>query len=165
MKRKDRRLIPEGTVMTSNPPASPGDQAPGAPAAAICKRPGCGNTLPAGDRVLPDTENSDVGGVHDPHEYRDESGSFVGEVPAAVGKVPGWLSGLATQRVRSRIKGEAWPQPGSRGPGTALAAQAGAAGPSSCPPVKTLISAHGPTPASAGRRAYRAAAAPRALSA
>ena len=36
--------------MTSNPPASPGGQAPGAPAAAICKRPGCGNILPAGDR-------------------------------------------------------------------------------------------------------------------
>ena len=115
--------------------------------------------------VLPDTENSDVGGVHDPHEYRDESGSFVGEVPAAVGEVPGWLPGPATQRARSRIKGEVWPQPGSRGPGTPLAAQAGAAGPSSCPRVKTLISAHGPTPASAGRRAYRAAAAPRASSA
>jgi hypothetical protein len=39
--------------------------------------------------VLPDTENSDVGGVHDPHEYQDESGSFAGEVPAAAGKVPG----------------------------------------------------------------------------
>src|SRR6266700_8160380 len=77
-----------------------------------------------GLQVLPDTENSDVGGVHDPHEYRDESGSFVGEVPAAVGKVPGWLSGLATQRVRFRIKGEAWPQPGSRGYRAAAAPRA-----------------------------------------
>ena len=35
--------------MTSNPPAgSPEGQVPGAPAAAICKRPGCGNTLNAG---------------------------------------------------------------------------------------------------------------------
>src|SRR5713101_243268 len=49
MKRneKKRRLIPEGTVMTSNPPAG---QQPGASAAAICKRPGCGNILPAQDR-------------------------------------------------------------------------------------------------------------------
>src|SRR6266849_9520604 len=37
--------------MTSNPPAgSPEGQVPGAPAAAICKRPGCGNILPAGER-------------------------------------------------------------------------------------------------------------------
>ena len=37
--------------MTSNPPAgSPEGQVPGAPAAAICKRPGCGNTLPVGER-------------------------------------------------------------------------------------------------------------------
>ena len=33
--------------MTSNPPAG---QSPGAPAAAFCKRPGCGNPLPAQDR-------------------------------------------------------------------------------------------------------------------
>jgi hypothetical protein len=115
--------------------------------------------------VLPDTENSDVGGVHDPDEYRDESGGLVGKVPAAVGKVPPWLSRLATQRARSGIKGELWPHTGSGEPGTAPAAQAGAAGPSSCPRVRTLISAHGLTPASPGRRAYRAAAAPRALSA
>jgi chromosome segregation ATPase len=37
--------------MTSNPPAGdPGDQAPGEPAAAVCKRPGCGNIMPAQDR-------------------------------------------------------------------------------------------------------------------
>ena len=37
--------------MTSNPPAaSPGGQVPGASAAAVCKRPGCGNILPAGER-------------------------------------------------------------------------------------------------------------------
>src|SRR5712671_1317825 len=39
--------------MTSNPPASasgPEGQVPGAPAAAVCKRPGCGNILPAGER-------------------------------------------------------------------------------------------------------------------
>ena len=39
--------------MTSNPPASasgPEGQVPGAPAAAICKRPGCGNILPGQDR-------------------------------------------------------------------------------------------------------------------
>ena len=39
--------------MTSNPPASasgPEGQVPGALAAAICKRPGCGNILPAGER-------------------------------------------------------------------------------------------------------------------
>src|SRR5262245_36878409 len=33
--------------MTSNPPAG---QAPGTPAPAACKRPGCGNPLPAQDR-------------------------------------------------------------------------------------------------------------------
>ncbi|MGH3123063.1 MAG: hypothetical protein ACRDND_18835, partial [Streptosporangiaceae bacterium] len=37
--------------MTSNPPAGePGGQVPGEPAAALCKRPGCGNTVPARDR-------------------------------------------------------------------------------------------------------------------
>ena len=33
-----------------SPRHRPGDQVPGAPAAAICKRPGCGNILPAQDR-------------------------------------------------------------------------------------------------------------------
>jgi hypothetical protein len=37
--------------MTSNPPAGDlGDQAPSEPAAAVCKRPGCGNIMPAQDR-------------------------------------------------------------------------------------------------------------------
>ena len=37
--------------MTSNPPAaSLDDQVPGTSAPAVCKRPGCGNLLPAQDR-------------------------------------------------------------------------------------------------------------------
>src|SRR6266536_5594325 len=37
--------------MTSNPPAgSPDGQVPGTPAAAVCRRPGCGSALPAQDR-------------------------------------------------------------------------------------------------------------------
>jgi colicin import membrane protein len=47
MKRKEAADTPEGTVMTSNSPA--GAQ-PGASASALCKRPGCGNILPAQDR-------------------------------------------------------------------------------------------------------------------
>ena len=63
--------------MTSDPPAG---QQPGVSAPGVCKRPGCGNILPAGDRgrthqfcgdacarrfhnVLPGAEDSDEGGA------------------------------------------------------------------------------------------------------
>src|SRR5208283_4620378 len=36
--------------MTSNPAGRPDGPRPGTPARALCKRPGCGNTLPAQDR-------------------------------------------------------------------------------------------------------------------
>jgi hypothetical protein len=39
--------------------------------------------------VLPDTENADVGGVHDADEKPGNSGGVVGEVPGSVGEVPG----------------------------------------------------------------------------
>jgi hypothetical protein len=38
--------------------------------------------------VLPDTENADVGGVHDADEKPGNSGGVVGEVPGSVGEVP-----------------------------------------------------------------------------
>ena len=39
--------------------------------------------------MLPDTENSDVGGVHDADREPGISGGVVGEVPGYVGEVPG----------------------------------------------------------------------------
>ena len=39
--------------------------------------------------LLPDTENADVGGVHDADEKPGNSGGVVGEVPGSVGEVPG----------------------------------------------------------------------------
>src|SRR5581483_11341669 len=48
MKRKP--IVPqEGNLMTSEPPAG-GQVLPGEPGPALCKRPGCGNTIPAQDR-------------------------------------------------------------------------------------------------------------------
>ncbi len=41
-----------------------------------------------GVRVLPDTENADVGGVHDADEKPGNSGGVVGAVPGSVGEVP-----------------------------------------------------------------------------
>lgn len=41
-------------------------------------------------QVLPDTENSDVGGVHDADGEPGNSGGVVGEVPGYVGTVPDW---------------------------------------------------------------------------
>jgi hypothetical protein len=41
-----------------------------------------------GAQVLPDTENSDVGGVHDADGEPGISGGVVGEVPGYVGTVP-----------------------------------------------------------------------------
>jgi hypothetical protein len=38
--------------------------------------------------LLPDTENSDVGGVHDADGEPGISGGVVGEVPGYVGTVP-----------------------------------------------------------------------------
>jgi hypothetical protein len=38
--------------------------------------------------VLPDTENADVGGVHDADGKPGNSGGVVGEVPGSVGTVP-----------------------------------------------------------------------------
>jgi len=40
-------------------------------------------------QVLPDTENADVGGVHDADGESGNSGGVVGEVPRYVGTVPG----------------------------------------------------------------------------
>jgi hypothetical protein len=42
----------------------------------------------AGRMLLPDTENADVGGVHDADEKPGNSGGVVGEVPGSVGEVP-----------------------------------------------------------------------------
>ncbi len=45
------------------------------------------DTEPAA-RVLPDTENADVGGVHDADGEPGNSGGVVGEVPGCMGTVP-----------------------------------------------------------------------------
>ena len=50
--------------------------------------PGHHTTTPAGNLLLPDTENSDVGGVHDADGEPGISGGVVGEVPGYVGTVP-----------------------------------------------------------------------------
>ena len=44
---------------------------------------------PRGGQVLPDTENADLGGVHDADGEPGNSGGVVGEVPGQVGTVPG----------------------------------------------------------------------------
>ena len=52
------------------------------------RAPGHGRRRPGRHLLLPDTENSDVGGVHDADGEPGNSGGVVGEVPGYVGEVP-----------------------------------------------------------------------------
>jgi hypothetical protein len=48
----------------------------------------CQSIYVQGRGLLPDTENADVGGVHDADGEPGNSGGVVGEVPGYVGTVP-----------------------------------------------------------------------------